>query len=193
MVGYEGLYEVSSLGRVKSLLAGRVMKPWVNGDGYSQVGLRGRGSRKQRLVHRLVCEAFHGPPPEGKPLVLHGFGGLSDNTPSNLRWGSNSDNMRDRVVHGTDPQKNKSRCPKGHPYDKANTYVPPGPRESRKCITCAKERAATNRNTPLERGDPKHGTVYGYSGRSCRCDPCRSAYSDYMKEWYRGKSQAKSG
>jgi len=44
-------------------------------------------------VHRLVCEAFHGPPPEGKSYVLHLDEDAHNNRPENLRWGSQKENL----------------------------------------------------------------------------------------------------
>lgn len=44
-------------------------------------------------VHRLVCEAFHGPPPEGKTYVLHLDEDAHNNKPENLRWGSQKENL----------------------------------------------------------------------------------------------------
>lgn len=44
-------------------------------------------------VHRLVCEAFHGPPPEGKPFVLHADENSLNNRPENLSWGSQKENL----------------------------------------------------------------------------------------------------
>lgn len=69
--GYEGLYQVSNLGRVKSLnyhLTGKeqILRPGKDRiGGYLQVGLSKGGKRKHFKVHRLVWEAFNGPIPEG--------------------------------------------------------------------------------------------------------------------------------
>ena len=48
---------------------------------------------KNYKIHRLVCEAFHGPSPEDKPIVLHLNEDAMDNRPSNLRWGTQRENM----------------------------------------------------------------------------------------------------
>lgn len=193
VVGREDCYLVSSLGRVWSLMADVEMSLWVNQDGYDQVGLRGRGNRKQRLVHRLVCEAFHGPAPEGKPLSLHGVGGIRDNTPGNLRWGSNSDNMRDRILHGTDTQRNKTHCPQGHPYDGENTrWVSSSSGTlNRSCKKCGLDRQRRDREKGISENSPYHGVVSGYTRFGCRCGPCKKAYSDYGKRWRSGKSKIK--
>lgn len=68
-------------------------------DGYGVVFV----SRLRRPigVHVLVCLAWHGLPPEGKPLALHADGQRSNNTPGNLRWGDHRDNAADAAAHGT--------------------------------------------------------------------------------------------
>ena len=48
---------------------------------------------KNYKVHRLVCEAFHGPQPKGKPIVLHLNEDATDNRPENLRWGTQKQNL----------------------------------------------------------------------------------------------------
>ena len=68
--GFEGLYRVSNLGRVKSLkrpygLKEKILKPKINSCGYYQVTLCKQSIRKMYLVHRLVWEVFNGTIPEG--------------------------------------------------------------------------------------------------------------------------------
>ena len=60
--GYEGLYEVSNLGRIKSLRAKIVMKDYIDRYGYKLIGLYKEGKSKSFRVHRLVVEAFKGIP-----------------------------------------------------------------------------------------------------------------------------------
>lgn len=105
VAGFEGLYEVSDHGRVRSVragnhvnkrLQGKVLKERTNKVGYPVVSLYrgGKATRKERTVHRLVLEAFVGPAPDGCE-VLHGDGTKINNHLSNLRWGTRSENMRD--------------------------------------------------------------------------------------------------
>tara|TARA_B100000408_G_scaffold100189_1_gene77469 strand:- start:592 stop:819 length:228 start_codon:yes stop_codon:yes gene_type:complete len=54
-----------------------------------------------RKIHRLVCAAFNGPAPAGATLVRHLDGVVTNNVPSNLAWGTTSDNLLDAVRHGT--------------------------------------------------------------------------------------------
>lgn len=120
VLGYEGLYEVSSLGRVKSLgrtmqysrirkgvnefvtrtIRGRIMSPGLS-HGYRQVSLfSSEGARSGRWVHVLVCEAFHGPRP-GNAEASHLNGVSSDNRAENLCWESASANQLRKREHGT--------------------------------------------------------------------------------------------
>tara|TARA_R110002153_G_scaffold51838_2_gene145561 strand:+ start:998 stop:1471 length:474 start_codon:yes stop_codon:yes gene_type:complete len=48
---------------------------------------------KNYKIHRLICEAFHGPAPEDKPIVLHLNEDGLDNRPENLRWGTQKENL----------------------------------------------------------------------------------------------------
>lgn len=110
IVGWERLYEVSDLGRVRSLprkcsngvRGGQVIGGCVYNNGYTYVWLT-RGPRRERAaLHHLVLKAFAGPSRPGQE-ALHGPGGKSDNRwPENLRWGTPAENQQDRFRDGTD-------------------------------------------------------------------------------------------
>ena len=87
---YEGLYEVSNLGRVKSLNyrkpgKEKILKNIESNYGYLMVGLTKNGKQKLFTVHRLVAETFI-PNLEGKPCIDHINTVKSDNRVENLRW-----------------------------------------------------------------------------------------------------------
>lgn len=65
VLNYEGLYEVSNFGRVKSLISGKILKPRKRNDGYLSVVLCENGKTKMFYVHRLVYSAFNGEIPAG--------------------------------------------------------------------------------------------------------------------------------
>lgn len=94
VVGYEGLYQVSNLGRVRR--RGLILKPVVAGTSkYLRVCVSKNGVVKTVSVHRIVAEAWLGPCPNGFE-VLHGVAGKLDNSVSNLSYGTKSQNSIDR-------------------------------------------------------------------------------------------------
>jgi 1,6-anhydro-N-acetylmuramate kinase len=113
--GFEGAYEVSDLGRVRSLeriirsgrqtgangglqrLKGRVLKTPINNVGYKHTQL---GKGHTRTVHDLVLRAFVGPPPIGH-VACHNDGVRHNCVLSNLRWDTQRGNMSDMQKHGT--------------------------------------------------------------------------------------------
>ena len=94
IAGFEGLYEVSNLGRVRSLKFGKekILKQQKNNDGYLQVGLHKDGHAKQTYVHRLIAEAFI-PNPNNLDTVNHKDEVKTNNAASNLEWMSRKDNI----------------------------------------------------------------------------------------------------
>ena len=92
--GYEGLYQVSSLGRVKSLKNGeyKIMKTAKDACGYPHLTLLNKSHR----VHRLVAEAFI-PNPDNKPCVDHINTIRDDNRVENLRWCSHRENCNNQT------------------------------------------------------------------------------------------------
>lgn len=103
--GYEGRYEVSDLGRVRSLrhrsvIRNRIKKPNRVGDYYVIQLHRTDGTRERVRVNRLVLTVFVGPAPDGYDGA-HQNGDSLDNRLSNLAWKTKSENNQDRVKHGT--------------------------------------------------------------------------------------------
>lgn len=120
VVGYEGLYEVSDMGRVRSLdrviesgnrwggvsrrrCKGVVLKPWPISKkaGYVALYLSVAGEIKACTVHSLVCRAFHGPAPTARHEVAHSDGDDTNNQASNLTWKTRIANHADKRRHGT--------------------------------------------------------------------------------------------
>lgn len=156
VVGYEGFYEVSDHGRVRSVdrtvkfRDGRVFSytsqlrsqtPQVP-YGHMAVGLKRKGKRRTVRVHRLVLEAFVGPCPPGME-GCHNDGNPANNHVSNLRWDTSSANKQDVLRHGRHHCANRTHCPYGHPLQEPN-LVPSG--QGRQCLACSRARAYMQRN-----------------------------------------------
>jgi hypothetical protein len=215
--GYEGRYEASDQGRVRSVnrvvicgrggaqrRRGRILKQYKERDGYLTVPL---GSRNKKSVHRLVLLAHVGPPPPGHECC-HGDGVRSNNRLSNLRWGTRPENMRDKLLHGTNYAVNKVKCPRGHALEAPN-LVPSS--KTRLCLACrrALQRAKWHEYSspeelqayadaqyveimkgPVER--PLHGTRNAYErerrlyhlGRGpAPCEACTAANRERNRQW----------
>lgn len=103
VVGYEGRYEVSDLGRVRSTprrrTRGGLLTPALR-EGYPFVVLYLNGTRHAHSVHHLVLEAFVGPRPEGQ-VARHGSPDRQDNRLANLCWGTYKENEADKLRDGT--------------------------------------------------------------------------------------------
>lgn len=94
--GYEGLYQVSDLGRVKSLIryhntSWRILTPRLQHNGYLMVTLSKNNIKNQISVHRLVAFTFISNP-ENKKCVNHKDGNKQNNTLANLEWVTNREN-----------------------------------------------------------------------------------------------------
>ncbi len=109
--GYEGYYQVSNLGRVRSLtrevrcgnsirvFRERIRKPQIMSKGYYQLALLKNGKDKRFLIHRLVAYAFI-PNPENKTEVNHINGVKTDNNVENLEWVTSRENSIHAVHTG---------------------------------------------------------------------------------------------
>lgn len=90
---YDGLYEVSNLGRVRSLRNNIIVKPYKNYTGYLMVNLWYKGKQNKRLISRLVGESFI-PNPNNYPIINHIDGDKTNNKVINLEWCTHSQNVK---------------------------------------------------------------------------------------------------
>lgn len=116
--GFEGHYEASDQGHVRSLTRrvtkwdrwgnkgtrlarGRVIAPSRRKDGYLHVSLYIAGGCSCLLLHRVILETFVGPPPSPAHQGCHGNKNTRDNRLKNLRWDTPAGNSADKLRHGT--------------------------------------------------------------------------------------------
>lgn len=110
VVGFEGRYEVSDRGRVRSVARtdglpgrprdGRVLRLKSGKYGYLRVGLYSAEKQVFKQVHRLVAEAHIGAPPEGRPQINHKDVNKANNWVWNLEWVSALENMAHAAANG---------------------------------------------------------------------------------------------
>ena len=96
--GYEGLYEVSNTGYVKSLKSNKILKPYSN-NSYLLVNLYKNKSQKHRYIHRLVAQTFI-PNPDNSPEVNHIDCDKSNNLVKNLEWCDRMYNLKHSYDNG---------------------------------------------------------------------------------------------
>lgn len=101
VVGWEGVYQVSNYGEIKSLHYNkeRIMKQSTDTNGYLQVKLNKNGNGKAYLVHRLVAQAFI-PNYHNKPFINHLDSNPKNNKITNLEWCTQSENVRHAIGVG---------------------------------------------------------------------------------------------
>lgn len=123
--GYEGIYQVSNYGRVKSLNYNKTNREGFmsfnnNGTGYLQVCLTKDKKYKKKLVHRLVAKAFIEKPID-KNYINHIDGNKSNNHVENLEWVTRSENQKHAYANGLIDKEKLSNSHKGekhHNYGK---------------------------------------------------------------------------
>lgn len=114
--GYEGRYQASNLGRIKSLTrhtptrnrwgpctynaSERIINGRLDEDGYRRMKLCVAGVTSEQFAHKLIALAFHGECPPECNQVAHWDGDKLNNRPGNLRWATSAENAADRVRHG---------------------------------------------------------------------------------------------
>lgn len=153
--GYEGFYQASTLGRVKSVerviirsngcaqtVRERVLRPGTLDTGHLHLVLYAPDkSRKTLRVHQCVMWAFVGPTPTGLE-ICHNNGDCKDNRLSNLRFDTHANNMADTVKHGVSAARMTTECPSRHAYTSGNTglYLRRDGVNAKYCRQCKRDR-----------------------------------------------------
>lgn len=111
VTGYEGIYQVSNFGKIRSLdrkiknkygyrmINWKIIKPFSWGSGYLYVNLQKEQSRISKSIHRLVAESFV-ENKENKPEVNHKDGNKKNNRAENLEWVTSSENEKHAYKNG---------------------------------------------------------------------------------------------
>ena len=101
IVGYEGLYRVSNLGRVKNTITHNFLKNYLHKSGYVRINIKKLQKNNNCRLHRLIARAFI-PNPENKKTVNHIDGNKQNNSIENLEWLTQKENnkhARDTGLH----------------------------------------------------------------------------------------------
>lgn len=165
--GYEGFYEASNKGNLRSVdreftrsngtpfsLKGKLLNHWLNPvDGHPMCVLSRKGERRYFYVHTLVALAFFGEKEEGQE-VRHLNDNPTDNRVENLEYGTRSDNLYDRVRNGIHFQANKTLCKRGHSLSGKNLKIEQRAKgQARRCVSC---NVANKRASRLKILDDEH-------------------------------------
>lgn len=113
IAGFNGVYYISSLGRVKRIYGGEdcfiAVSPNKNRNNYGYVNLQIPGKRKNSLVHRLVASHFLYNP-ENKPAVNHKDFNVANNSVENLEWVTHKENSAHNIKHGRQAHNRGEKC-----------------------------------------------------------------------------------
>ena len=129
--GYEGLYQISNFGRVKSFVKKepKILKCGLTGIGYYTVNLCNAKNRSSKKIHRLVAEAFI-PNPNNLPCINHKDGNKLNNYFGNLEWCTSSHNNKEayrlglrKPLKGKNNYYSKKLMTKIYQYDLYGNFI----------------------------------------------------------------------
>lgn len=188
IVGWEDFYEVSDLGRIRTVprrvpckggktrqLNQRIRRPSLTNCGYLTITLCADGLIQHRTVHPIVLEAFVGPRPPGMECC-HNDGNKANNALSNLRWDTKKANELDAIRIGKRPDPNRTRCNYGHELTDANIYfskAKPNIRQCKECLRIYNARGKAKRKLRNNAGNlsqAEWSSLYGAESASRRIE-----------------------
>jgi hypothetical protein len=160
--GWEGHYEVSDQGRVRSLtrtvqykdgrtrtFPGKILKLSADKDGYLMLVAKAGGVNARPAqgikIHRAVLEVFVGECPKGA-VAMHLNNNVTDNRAENLRWGTQQSNMGQMVSEGRHYLQKRTRCPRGHALEGPNLQPSALRIGKRTCLACDRARSYATRH-----------------------------------------------
>lgn len=189
--GWEGLYEITKGGRVRSLdrvvksangrryfKKGQEMKTYRAGSRYPGVMFSHEGRVEDIQLHRLLAQMFI-PNPDNLPVVRHLNDDARDYRLENLAWGTQKDNLYDIFNNRGHYNSQKTHCKNGHPFDEENTYITRS--GGRTCRTCRDAAVAKSQGKLVSMEPKRHGTIGAYRWNKCRCDVCVEFYKGHLK------------
>lgn len=182
--GYEGSYQVSNLGNVKSLIKNIILSKFDNGKGYKKVNLL----KKQFYIHRLVALNFI-ENPLNKPQVNHKDGNKQNNNVENLEWCTSKENINHANINGLSDYtkslkgKSHSMAKKVFMYDLKGYFV----REF-DYIRIASETLNICENNISRNCSLEKGSTGGFQWRSYKKDYIGS----YVRKWKNKHGEGKS-
>lgn len=166
--GYEGLYQVSNLGRIWSYKTNKILKGSIDSHGYRQVDFRKDGKRKTILLHRLVAKAFI-LNPDNLPQVNHKDENPLNNHVNNLEWCTQEYNLS----YGTiSERKSKKMSGENNPF-----Y---GKHHSEETIKMLKEGCHSSK---------KVYTVDGIFDSVVRCADFYNVSCNSMRNWLNNRTK----
>lgn len=185
VLGYEGLYDVSDTGLIRNAKRGVLVVGEISNHGYPIVRLSKNGRVTRYSIHRLVLTSFVGPRPAGMEC-LHGDDVKTNNSLSNLRWGTRKENLEDSIRNGRHASTWQTHCKQGHEFTPENTYrkLRPEGGTQRACRACRRTRRADRRPEDAS----SHGLT-GYEYWRCRCEVCVAAHRAAVRNARKRRSE----
>lgn len=160
--GWEGMYQASDHGRIRSLdrnvtgsrgndisLRGKVLRQNADKAGYLRVTFSRNGKETRMYAHRVILSAFKGEASDDM-AVRHLDGNPKNNSLDNLAWGTYSENNYDIVRHGRHNHASQAQCKRGHRKSERNAYQAALDRGWMPCKACTRARTYKRNHPELQ-------------------------------------------
>lgn len=178
--GFEGYYKVSNLGRVYSIRARKIMRTYINNNGYECIDFTVDKVKTKHTVHRLVARAFCEGYREGL-VVNHKDADRLNNTAYNLEWVTTKENIHDMIQRGTMNTENARNKLRKVLQKKVDMYTPDG-KTYLKTFPSIKEAAASSGAHPTKITEVIKGRRFRAGGYHWKYNDPNDNYSYYTKD-----------